>query len=313
MRVAKYEKEVERLLRENTFVSVEDIAAACPGMPMPTVYSRVNKLLKERKLSVAGKGKYVAAPKLTYLPDITPWMREVNDYLINTCVGVNHCIYEKDGNLFVQVCRPDMDKVESELRRQYTKVIHIEDLKRFPLKLEGYIVLERLVSECPLIEEDGIAVPSLEKSIVDSVSDEDGRIDRLALQKAVEAHAVNVDSLLRYAARRGVKEEMSSLVSSLDQVRLKMMANVQKYLSSIPVERAWVFGSYARGEETPSSDLDLLVDYTAGSHLSLLDVIRFKQGLESLIGREVDLIENGCLKPFAVSSAEADKYLIYER
>jgi hypothetical protein len=35
--------------------------------------------------------------------------------------------------------------------------------------------------------------------------------------------------------------------------------------------------------------------------------------LESLIGREVDLVQNGFLKPFAVPSAERDKYLIYER
>ncbi|MBO4434242.1 MAG: nucleotidyltransferase domain-containing protein [Bacteroidales bacterium] len=119
--------------------------------------------------------------------------------------------------------------------------------------------------------------------------------------------------MIRYAARRGVKEEVSALVAALDSSRLEMMSKVQKYLSTIPVDKAWVFGSFARGEETSRSDLDLLVDYTAGSNLSLLDVIRFKQQLESIIGREVDLIQNGYLKPFAAASAEKDKYLIYER
>ncbi|MBQ7269261.1 MAG: nucleotidyltransferase domain-containing protein [Bacteroidales bacterium] len=103
------------------------------------------------------------------------------------------------------------------------------------------------------------------------------------------------------------------MVSSLDSSRLEMMAKVQKYLSTIPVRKAWVFGSFARGEETPESDLDLLVDYMTDAKLSLLDVIRYKRQLESIIGREVDLVENGYLKPFAVSSAERDKYLIYER
>lgn len=104
-----------------------------------------------------------------------------------------------------------------------------------------------------------------------------------------------------------------ALVSALDISRVELMAKVQKYLSSIPVEKAWVFGSFARGEETTGSDLDLMVDYAKDVTLSLLDIVRFKLNLESLIGREVDLVKNGFLKPFAVPSAERDKYLIYER
>ena len=45
MRIARYEKEVLALLDKKVFVTVEEISATCPGMPMPSVYSRVNKLL----------------------------------------------------------------------------------------------------------------------------------------------------------------------------------------------------------------------------------------------------------------------------
>ena len=79
------------------------------------------------------------------------------------------------------------------------------------------------------------------------------------------------------------------------------------------VTRAWVFGSFARMEETKDSDLDLLVDYDPEQKISLLDVVRQKLDLEKIVGREVDLVENGSLKAFAVPSAERDKYLIYER
>ena len=75
----------------------------------------------------------------------------------------------------------------------------------------------------------------------------------------------------------------------------------------------WLFGSYARGEASESSDLDLLVDYDKDSQVSLLDIIRYKNDLSRILGRDVDLIENGYLKPFAFSSAEHDKYLVYER
>ncbi|MBR5925633.1 MAG: nucleotidyltransferase domain-containing protein [Bacteroidales bacterium] len=92
-----------------------------------------------------------------------------------------------------------------------------------------------------------------------------------------------------------------------------MFCKVQSYLSTVPVTKAWVFGSFARGEETPESDLDLLVSYEDSSHLSLLKIIRYKLDIEDLIKRDVDLVEEGYLKSFAIESANNDKYLIYER
>ena len=49
-----------------------------------------------------------------------------------------------------------------------------------------------------------------------------------------------------------------------------------------------VFGSVARGEETPASDLDLLVEFEPGR--SLLDHIALAQDLEDLLGRKVDVV-----------------------
>jgi len=49
-----------------------------------------------------------------------------------------------------------------------------------------------------------------------------------------------------------------------------------------------VFGSVARGEETPASDLDLLVEFEPGR--SLLDHTALAQDLEDLLGRKVDVV-----------------------
>ena len=49
-----------------------------------------------------------------------------------------------------------------------------------------------------------------------------------------------------------------------------------------------IFGSVARGEETPASDLDLLVEFEPGR--SLLDHIALAQDLEDLLGRRVDVV-----------------------
>lgn len=85
------------------------------------------------------------------------------------------------------------------------------------------------------------------------------------------------------------------------------------YFATQPVLKAWVFGSFARGEETPESDIDILVQYDDGARISLLTISHMMGELERSTGRRVDLIEDGCLMPFAIESANRDKQLIYER
>ena len=59
--------------------------------------------------------------------------------------------------------------------------------------------------------------------------------------------------------------------------------------------RVRVFGSLARGDAGPSSDVDLLVDF--GAEASLLDQIGLSQDLETLLGVPVDVISTGGLRP----------------
>ena len=88
---------------------------------------------------------------------------------------------------------------------------------------------------------------------------------------------------------------------------------IADYFKTQPVVRAWLFGSFARGEETPDSDVDILVEYDDNAHISLLTISHMMGELEKNTGRRIDLVENGCLLPFAVESANHDKRLIYER
>ncbi len=58
-----------------------------------------------------------------------------------------------------------------------------------------------------------------------------------------------------------------------------------------------LFGSMARGEEGQESDVDLLAAYDAGRRISLLDIVGLEMGISAMLGRKVDLIEEGTLKP----------------
>lgn len=89
---------------------------------------------------------------------------------------------------------------------------------------------------------------------------------------------------------------------------------IRAYFATQPVLKAWLFGSYARGEQTPDSDVDILVvfDEENGRKVSLLRHIGIALGLEDLLGKKVDLITEGTLLPFAKETADKDKVLIYE-
>ena len=76
--------------------------------------------------------------------------------------------------------------------------------------------------------------------------------------------------------------------------------------------RAWIFESYSRGEETPLSDVDILVQYDENARITLLTISRIMTRLSEAVGKKVDLVEDGCLLPFAQESANRDRILIYE-
>jgi len=57
-----------------------------------------------------------------------------------------------------------------------------------------------------------------------------------------------------------------------------------------------VFGSVARGEAKPGSDVDVLVEMKPGR--SLLDIIAIKQDLEDLLGRKVDVVTEAAVSPY---------------
>ena len=63
--------------------------------------------------------------------------------------------------------------------------------------------------------------------------------------------------------------------------------------------RLSLFGSTARNEARPESDIDLLAAFDDAQSLSLLDMIGIENRLADLLGSPVDLIEEGTLKPRA--------------
>ena len=88
---------------------------------------------------------------------------------------------------------------------------------------------------------------------------------------------------------------------------------IQGFLATQPISKAWLFGSYSRGEETRGSDVDIMVSFEEGAKISLFKYANMICQLEALLNLKVDLVEEGTLLPFAIKTANHDKILIYER
>jgi predicted nucleotidyltransferase len=72
-----------------------------------------------------------------------------------------------------------------------------------------------------------------------------------------------------------------------------------------------VFGSAARGEMRPDSDIDLLVEFRPDADVGLLEHAGLMLDLAQLLGRKVDLVSKNGLKPRIRSSVLADARLVY--
>lgn len=90
---------------------------------------------------------------------------------------------------------------------------------------------------------------------------------------------------------------------------------VTDYFKDKPVKSVYLFGSYARGEASEDSDVDLLIEYDESkARLSLFDVLRFKVNLEKKLNREVELVEDSGLLMVlkSILRKTCSKYIMHE-
>ena len=90
------------------------------------------------------------------------------------------------------------------------------------------------------------------------------------------------------------------------KMKQSIINKMQDFFPAYPVEKAWIFGSYARGEETCKSDIDVMVRFDKNAQISLLDLVGIKLDLENKVHKKVDLIKEGQLRRWAQESAESE-------
>jgi uncharacterized protein len=87
---------------------------------------------------------------------------------------------------------------------------------------------------------------------------------------------------------------------------------IQNYFKAQPVLKAYLFGSYVRGEATSESDIDILVDLDYSEAIGW-EFIQMQIDLQNLLLKKVDLVSARGLSKYIQPIIDTEKQLIYDR
>jgi uncharacterized protein len=93
---------------------------------------------------------------------------------------------------------------------------------------------------------------------------------------------------------------------------LKYRQIIANYFQDKPVLKAYLFGSFVRGEATEQSDIDILVELDYSQSIGL-GFVQMQMDLQEKLLKKVDLVSTGGLSKFIKPLIEQEKELIYAR
>lgn len=213
-------------------ISVSFFAVAS-GMNPNTLKQTLSSLAKENKLVRVGKGEYVLPTKQNFSYSPPTKVKRLYNELHTDRPFTDFCVYDGsilssiqhhlsiNNTIYVETNRDAVDFVFAHLRDKYKNVFKQPDaafVSDYINLREPGIIVKTLVTESPLIDVDGIRVPTLEKLLVDTQKDADfdylqGAEALYMFQMAFELYTINTQKLMRYAKRRNIGQEINELIT----------------------------------------------------------------------------------------------------
>ncbi|MDP2587040.1 MAG: nucleotidyltransferase family protein [Candidatus Komeilibacteria bacterium] len=84
---------------------------------------------------------------------------------------------------------------------------------------------------------------------------------------------------------------------SKDKIIKKLKAELPALKKEYPIKTLGIFGSVARGDDTPKSDVDILVEFYENKPVGFFKFIDLEENLSALLDKKVDLVTKRALKP----------------
>jgi predicted nucleotidyltransferase len=123
------------------------------------------------------------------------------------------------------------------------------------------------------------------------------------LKASAAARGETVQGLVGSLVQRFLAEE--SPAPELARV-LTVLRAQEAYLTQRGITSLWIFGSVARGEAHPGSDVDLLATFDPQAKLSLVGLASLRAELSELLGVPADLVADDALHPAIRAQAEQE-------
>lgn len=100
--------------------------------------------------------------------------------------------------------------------------------------------------------------------------------------------------------------------STLIMNRAEIISKIQKFFLDQPVIKAYIFGSFARGDNDEKSDIDIMVELDFRQKIGL-NFVRMQLDLQELLSKKVDLVCEGAVSKYILPVIDKEKILIYEK
>lgn len=225
-------KQILEIAQTNHRVNANFLATAC-GMKPVTARQYLSALAKDNELVRVGQGVYTIAQKQAFTYKPSESVKEIYLKMKTELPFTDFCVY--DGNIlssiqhhlsinhaiYVETNRDAVESVFIRLKELY-KNVYRQPSSAFMYDYidlrEECIIVKALVTESPLMEVDGIKVPTLEKLLVDTQKDADfdylrGSESANMFQLAFDQYTINTQRLMRYAKRRSISQEIQELIN----------------------------------------------------------------------------------------------------
>ncbi len=215
---------------------INKVIEAYPEMNRASLNTIFTRLIQSGRFVRVAHGEYIRTQNNIYIPEITQDIKVVFNFvqaefpLIDIClwstfsvVPLMQHIPSFDIIIFEvekEAIDPVFDILQSKLRDR--RVLLNPSLEEYHRYGSGFplVIVRPILSQAPLIKIQGIITASMEKILVDLFCDpyfpsaKESEYHTI-LQNAFERHEINSKKLLRYASRRGKREELKQLLKSI--------------------------------------------------------------------------------------------------
>lgn len=118
---------------------------------------------------------------------------------------------------------------------------------------------------------------------------------------------------LQVAEEKVVYKTQSKIKTDRRAERRKINKQIQRYFQEQNIiSKVWIFGSFARDEDTFASDIDILIDVPAEKKFTLFDIAEVQDKLQQMVNKKVDVIMLKGIRPEVKKRIKNEMQLIYE-